>query len=471
MGIILRNRDFGLLWLAGLISFAGDFALVVALPLHIYRLTGSTLATAGAFAASILPRVVLGSIAGVFVDRWDRKRTMVAADLARAIVLLPLLVAPDRLLLLYAVAAVQGTIGLFFAPAESALLPTLVGEEQLVAANAIAALNLSLSMLIGPALGALLYARTGIAGAASFDAVSYVGSALLIGLIAADARPVRRSAADINGSPWARMVADWRAGLGVVRRDRTLRVLFAASSLNSAAEGVFLTLGLAPLVLDVLGGTPAQVGWLGAAQAVGGLIAGVAVVRVGQRLSKRWLFGGGLAGLGLADFGAFNARRIADPGLPAVGVAMGWMTLAGFPAVASGAGSQASVQAQTADAYRGRVFGALSAVRGVAMLIGLGVGGVLGDAIGIVPVLSASAAVRILGGLIALGYLPRRERGPNRPNDPDPRRRSATAFGATPTLAHREEDVTGGIDMLAAGERRDHDAGVCRAATSRNLAG
>lgn len=70
---LLRVRDFGLLWLAGLISFAGNAALLFALPLHVYRLTDSTLATAGVLAAIVLPGVLFGSIAGVFVDQWDRK--------------------------------------------------------------------------------------------------------------------------------------------------------------------------------------------------------------------------------------------------------------------------------------------------------------------------------------------------------------------------------------------------------------
>ena len=94
---VLRQRDFVLLWLAGLVSIAGDLAFVIALPLHVYRLTDSTLATAATFAASSLPGVLFGSVAGVFVDRWDRKRTMIVADLLRAVMLLPLLLAPDQL--------------------------------------------------------------------------------------------------------------------------------------------------------------------------------------------------------------------------------------------------------------------------------------------------------------------------------------------------------------------------------------
>ena len=158
----MRHRDFGLLWFAGLFSVLGDFALTVALPLHVYEQTDSTLAVAVVFAARFLPRVLFGSIAGVFVDRWDRKRIMVVSDIARAVFLAPLLLAPDQLEVIVPVAAIQGFIGLFFMPAENALLPKLVGEDRLVTANALNALNDNLGFLIGPALGSALYAWAGI---------------------------------------------------------------------------------------------------------------------------------------------------------------------------------------------------------------------------------------------------------------------------------------------------------------------
>jgi hypothetical protein len=116
-----------------------------------------------------------------------------------------------------------------------------------------------------------------------------------------------------------------------------------------------------------------------------------------------------LAGIGLADLGAANARQIASAGTPAVGVAMGCMAIGGVPDVMSWAGRQTLMQAQTTDAYRGRVFGALGSANSVALLVGLVAGGVLGDAAGIVPVLSAAALVRILGGLMAVALLPRHE--------------------------------------------------------------
>jgi MFS family permease len=112
----LRQRNFGLLWMAGLISLAGDWMLRIALPIYVYQLTGSALATSTMLIAAMLPDLLFGSIAGVFVDRWDRKRTMVICNLLLAIGLLPLLAvrSVEQLWLLYLVAFYESTIERFF---------------------------------------------------------------------------------------------------------------------------------------------------------------------------------------------------------------------------------------------------------------------------------------------------------------------------------------------------------------------
>src|SRR5262245_15580007 len=88
---LLRQRNFALLWFGGLISMMGDWMLWIALPIYVYQLSGSALATSVALICRILPRLLLGSMAGVFVDRWDRRRTMVITNLLLAVGLLPLL--------------------------------------------------------------------------------------------------------------------------------------------------------------------------------------------------------------------------------------------------------------------------------------------------------------------------------------------------------------------------------------------
>src|SRR3954471_853713 len=99
----LRQRNFALVWSGGLISLLGDWMLVIGLPLYVYALTGSTLATGMVFMAGQMPRVLLGSVAGVFVDRWDRRRTMIVTDVILAGCLLPLLAVhtADQLWIVY----------------------------------------------------------------------------------------------------------------------------------------------------------------------------------------------------------------------------------------------------------------------------------------------------------------------------------------------------------------------------------
>src|SRR5258706_16106337 len=93
---VLRQRNFGLLWIGQIISMIGDWVLFVALPFYIYVLTGSTLATGIMFIVQTLPRLFFGSVAGVFVDHWNRKYTMVIVNLIQALILVPLFLARSQ---------------------------------------------------------------------------------------------------------------------------------------------------------------------------------------------------------------------------------------------------------------------------------------------------------------------------------------------------------------------------------------
>ncbi|HEU5198119.1 MAG TPA: MFS transporter, partial [Ktedonobacterales bacterium] len=88
---LLRRRNFALLWWGSLISDTGDWFLAIGLPIAVYLLTGSALITSTVFIAELVPALLLGSVAGVFVDRWDRRRLMVVVNFLQAGGLLPLL--------------------------------------------------------------------------------------------------------------------------------------------------------------------------------------------------------------------------------------------------------------------------------------------------------------------------------------------------------------------------------------------
>ena len=163
---VLRQRDFSLLWFGGVLSSTGDWLLFIALPFFIYERTGSALATGAMFAAETLPRLLFGSVAGVFVDRWDRKRTMIFADVSRAaiLVLLLMVAAGGPLALIYAVVFVEASLSMLFIPAKNALVPNLVEERQLTAANSLNSMAEDVPTLIGPVLGGALFAVVGLNG-------------------------------------------------------------------------------------------------------------------------------------------------------------------------------------------------------------------------------------------------------------------------------------------------------------------
>src|SRR6476661_6462987 len=112
----LFQRNFALLWLGGLISLAGDWMLGIALPIYVYQLTGSALATSLMFIAETLPRILLGSVAGVFADRWERKRLMVITNLLLAVGLLPLLLLQSAawVWVVYLVGFAEAAVSQFF---------------------------------------------------------------------------------------------------------------------------------------------------------------------------------------------------------------------------------------------------------------------------------------------------------------------------------------------------------------------
>src|SRR2546421_9026345 len=122
MWTTLRQRNFALLWFAGLISIIGNWMLSIALPVVIYQMTGSALAVGAMLLAQTLPGIVLSSVAGIFVDRWERRQTMIVVNLLLALTLLPMLLvrSVEWLWLIYVVSFLQSALSQFYVPAEKA---------------------------------------------------------------------------------------------------------------------------------------------------------------------------------------------------------------------------------------------------------------------------------------------------------------------------------------------------------------
>lgn len=427
---VLRQRNFALLWFAGLVSITGDWMLIVALPVTVYELTGSALATGAILITNKLSALLLGSVAGIFVDRWDRKRTMVIANLVRgpALLLLLFVDSADRVWLVYVVAAVVSAVGQFFRPAENALLPRLVGKEYLVPANALNALNDNLGRLAGPALGGLVTAWIGLGGVAMVDSASFLVAAGMIAAISAATKPERQSTVDSSAAARTGLAVvwhEWLAGLRLVRDNQVLRIVFAVFAIASLGEGVMQT-AFWVYVDDALGGGAREAGWLLSAQAVGGL---VGVWLVGVR-ARHWspvsLLGWGSIGVGLIDLLVFNYPAFVS------GIWLGvvLMALDGLPGTAFGTGYIAALQAETEDAYRGRVFGALGATSALFMIAGASIAGLATERLGAVAVLTIDSLGYAAAGVFALvattsgaaRYRRKRPSTPEMPTSPERRR-------------------------------------------------
>lgn len=410
----LRQRNFTLLWLAGLISLIGDWALLVGLPIYVYLLTHSVLALSITLLVSSIPNIVLGSIAGVFVDRWNRKHTLVITNLLLALALLPLLLVQtaDRVWIIYIVSFALACLEQFFSPAQNALLPTLVKEEHLVQANSLNSLSSNLARLIGPALGGLIAAAFSLNGIVLVDAASFLVAAMLVVLIAAPATSQSKTEhalpiAEAEAGALARLWHEWIDGLRVIRSERTLSVLLTMFSITMLGEGVFGV--LYPVFVNrILHGAALQIGQLMSAQAVGGLLGGVLVGWLGRRIMSRWAIGLFEVAFGLTDLLIFNTPAF----FPFFWLTIGLFVTAGLVGIGPSTGARSLLQAKSPDAYRGRIFGALGMTMGLFGLIGTVTAGFLTDRLGIVTVLNIQAAGYVLGGLLVLALLPRQKNIP-----------------------------------------------------------
>lgn len=404
----LRNRDFCLLWFAGLISIMGDWVLYAALPLYAYQQTGSALASGAVFAAMTVPGVLIGSVAGVLVDRWDRRRTMIYANLFQALALLPLLAVSisGYLWPAYAVVFLISTASKFFSPAENALLPRLVGEERLMPANSLNALNDNLARIVGPALGGVLVAYSGLVGVVIVDGATFLLSAALLMLIRSrEAVPRSASAQTIAAieTPSAQRLEivrpvwrEWVEGLRAIWVHRMLKSLFLVIGIALLADSILGAL-LAPFVEAVLGGGASAFGFLLTARGIGGLIGGALV-----GYSSAWVSPQRLLTISLFAFGLGVAMLANVGGVPA---ALGVWLLAGIPAVGWWASQQTLLQLSVDDGHRGRIFGAYETSSALMLLVGSLAGGALGDYLGIVRLLESAAGLYIVAGIVAMSLL------------------------------------------------------------------
>jgi MFS family permease len=377
--VVGRNPQFAKLWLAQIVSQAGDWLNRVACLVLIGRLGGSAAqfgfgALFGAeLVLRLLPAAFLGPLAGPIADRLPRRLLMVTADVTRAIVVLGFLFVsePGDLGLLYALIMLQMGIGMFFEAARSAALPSTVARADLHSAQALSAATWSVMLSLGALAGGWVVEWAGVHGAFVIDAASYVGSALF--LFGMRLPPVPKHEHALRWRD-VLLLKDLRRGAAHVRALGIGPVMWAKSYWG-AAGGFLVLLSLAGQArfgeaaeTTATGRTAVATGMLYAARGfgtgLGPILARFFFGSSDEALRRQISLGFVVAALGYALFG-FATRldfACACVAFAHLGGSVLWVASTVF------------LQKHVEDAYRGRAF----AVEFLSMNLAFALGGALG---------------------------------------------------------------------------------------------
>jgi MFS family permease len=354
---VLRRRNFTLLWLAQLISELGSGFTLATASVLIYRLSGSALNVGLLMIATAVPSLFVGPIAGVFVDRWDRRRTMIAADLLRValIAAIPFAISFSSAWL-YAIVILTKVISKFFWPAQASLLPETAPDDELVAANALIAISSFGARAFGFAASGLIVSFLSVEWAFYLDALTFAVSAGCIFLI--------RSAPFTSASQAsvAAVARELRAGVGFLTSVPALRSLFLIYIPVFTMTGFSATV-LLPFTLRALHGTEFDYGVLAGMESVGLVAGSLLMARLADRLREGQWIALSFIGMGLAAI-AFS-QVLAVP----LGIAI--LMLGGLLSAPSVVARQQVIQQNTPREMRGRVNSAFIVSRDTVFMIGM----------------------------------------------------------------------------------------------------
>jgi MFS family permease len=384
---VLRIRDFRLLFTAQFVSDIGDGLTNLGLLLLINQLTGSTAALAAMAIALALPHATLGLVAGVYVDRFDRRRIMLISDLLRAALVLGfvLIRSADLVWLLYLLAFAQSTVGTFFTPARGALLPHVVPAQGLLAANSVSQVSRVIGSLIGAGAAGVMFGALGVAWPGFvLDSLTFLVSFLLVTGVSVSGR-VASSGEEPSG-----VFQSLREGLGAIAASRVLLGTLCGAAVAMLGLGAVNVL-FVPLLLNDLRVAATWFGAMEGAQTASMVLAGGVVGTLGARFRPTSIMTTCLAGTALII--ALLA------GVSSVGHVIVLLFLVGWLITPLQASVATIAQTQVVDALRGRVGAALNAVIQTTSILSMAFAGLLGEVVGIRNVFL------IAGGVVAVAAL------------------------------------------------------------------
>jgi MFS family permease len=353
LALLRTNRNFRLLYTGQTISQLGDWFNSVAIFALLLDLTGSATAVAWMMIVQFMPVAIVGPMAGVIVDRVDRRRLMIGTDIVRGVLILGLLLVrrPDQVWIAYLVMAITVGAQAFFEPARTATIPNVTSQEELLPANALSSATWSAMLALGASIGGLVTAVAGRNAAFLVNALSFFASAYFIGRTRYDSRPA--PAPPLVGLAALTGIPDLLEGIRYVRQRSHVAALMFVKAGWGLAGGVLLLLTIfGQRVFPIAGSTAAGIGVLYGARGVGAAMGPIAL---------RWILGQKPRTLrrtiGPAYFivGFFYLALAWAPSLP---VAALCVLCAHFGGSILWVFSTVLLQMEVPDRFRGRVFAA-----------------------------------------------------------------------------------------------------------------
>ncbi len=367
----LKHRPYRLLFSGQVISNLGDWldylAIVVIL---VYQWHLGAPALAAFTTVTFLPMIVVGPFAGVWVDRWSRRTTMITCDLIRAVLVLGFLWAPNIYVVLIIV-ALKATTSTFFTPAEQALIRLTVPEDDLLSANSLSQLALQATKVFGPALGGLVVLIGGSHAAFVCDSISFFASAAILSRLPAFIATLPVASEEQEQSNFWQ---EFRAGFAYVLKQRILVV-----SITSVAAALFIVFtfdSLGPLAIQAVGLNSSVLGLAIGSVGLGTAIGAIAIGQWGQRISslKVMALGNLVAGIMVALVGSAVLFHLRPVSAVAIVVAVVIWFAMGVAAAAMVVPYGFILQTETLPDFMGRVVatatGFQTAVQFLAPLIG-----------------------------------------------------------------------------------------------------
>ncbi|MDX1617056.1 MAG: MFS transporter, partial [Candidatus Promineifilaceae bacterium] len=387
---VFRRRNFTLLWIADFISGSGSALTYLAAGILVFQLTGSATSVGLMLMATAVPSLAVGLIAGVLVDRYDRRRIMIFADATRAILVLfiPFL-ASVNIIWLYVIVFLTSTLDKFFSPAHESVLPELAPDEELAAANSFIAISTFGSTAIGFAASGIIASAADINWAFYADALTFLTSAGFLLLMRIPKVEAERETSIAN------VVGNLREGARYLWDSAILRSSFLIGIFVFISFGMWNVL-LLPFAIRALGADEFVYGIQEGLTSVGFVLGSLLMAKLADRLREGQWYSLGIIGMGLV--GVVYAQATSIP------LAIALVMVSGFLNALMAIGRRLIFQRNTTREVRGRVASAYIVAGDVLVIVGMGMAG-LADVFDVRLVIAGASLILVAAGGFSL-FLP-----------------------------------------------------------------